>query len=115
MDFGTSRASTTSVTSSLVTMVRRCKRPANQSPVHGSSVPSCFNPQYGVRIGAEHGEEKLLALYSEMGRALARFSGWRAACFVANPHFAEAFAHAAIMAKPASNAKLRDTFLVFQL
>ena len=30
----------------------------------------CFNPPYGVRIGAEHGEEKLLALYSDMGRAL---------------------------------------------
>ena len=75
----------------------------------------CFNPPYGVRIGAEHGEEKLLALYSDMGRALARFSGWRAACFVANPHFVEAFAHAPTMTKPASNANLRGTFLVFQL
>ena len=45
----------------------------------------CFNPPYGVRMGAEHGEKKLLALYSDMGRAFARFSGWRAACFVANP------------------------------
>jgi putative N6-adenine-specific DNA methylase len=75
----------------------------------------CFNPPYGVRIGAEHGEEALLALYSDMGRALARFSGWRAACFVANPHFVEAFAHAPTMTKPASNANLRGTFLVFQL
>ena len=75
----------------------------------------CFNPPYGVRIGAEHGEEQLLALYSDMGRALARFSGWRAACFVANPHFVEAFAHAPTMTKPASNANLRGTFLVFQL
>ena len=32
-----------------------------------------------------------------MGRAFARFSGWRAACFVANPNFVEAFAHAPIM------------------
>jgi putative N6-adenine-specific DNA methylase len=75
----------------------------------------CFNPPYGVRIGAEHGEEKLLALYSDLGRALARFSGWRAACFVANPRFVWAFAHAPIMTKPASNANLRGTFLVFQL
>src|SRR5467141_738033 len=75
----------------------------------------CFNPPYGVRIGAEHGEEKLLALYSDMGRAFARFSGWRAACFVANPNFVEAFAHAPTMTKPASNANLRGTFLVFQL
>ncbi len=75
----------------------------------------CFNPPYGVRIGAEHGERKLLALYADMGRALARFRGWRAACFVANPHFVEAFAHAPIMAKPASNANLSGTFLVFQL
>jgi 23S rRNA G2445 N2-methylase RlmL len=75
----------------------------------------CFNPPYGVRIGAEHGEETLLALYSDMGRAFARFSGWRAACFVANPRFVEAFAHAPTMTKPASNANLSGTFLVFQL
>ena len=41
--------------------------------------------------------------------------GWRAACFVANPNFVEAFAHAPTMTKPASNANLRGTFLVFQL
>src|SRR6266850_3057352 len=75
----------------------------------------CFNPPYGVRIGAEHGEEKLLALYSDMGRAFARFSGWRAACFVANPNFVEAFAHAPTMTKPASNANLRGAFLLFHL
>ena len=75
----------------------------------------CFNPPYGVRIGAEHGDEQLLALYSDLGRALARFRGWRAACFVANPNFVEAFAHAPIMTKPASNADLRGAFLVFQL
>jgi putative N6-adenine-specific DNA methylase len=75
----------------------------------------CFNPPYGVRIGAEHGEEALLALYADMGRAFARFRGWRAACFVANPKFLDAFAHAPIMTKPASNADLRGAFLVFQL
>jgi 23S rRNA G2445 N2-methylase RlmL len=68
-----------------------------------------------VRIGAEHGEEELLALYSDLGRALARFGGWRAACFVANPKFVWAFGHAPTMTKPASNANLRGTFLVFQL
>jgi 23S rRNA G2445 N2-methylase RlmL len=75
----------------------------------------CFNPPYGVRIGAEHGDGELLALYRDMGDALARFSGWRAACFVANPRFVEAFGHAPTMTKPASNANLRGTFLVFQL
>ena len=75
----------------------------------------CFNPPYGVRLGAEHGEEKLLALYSDMGRAFARFSGWRAACFVANPNFVGAFAHAPTMTKPGSNANLHGAFLVFQL
>jgi 23S rRNA G2445 N2-methylase RlmL len=75
----------------------------------------CFNPPYGVRIGAEQGEKKLLALYSDMGRAFARFSGWRAACFVANPHFVGAFGHSPIMTKPASNADLPGAFLVFQL
>ena len=75
----------------------------------------CFNPPYGVRIGAEHGEDELLALYADMGRALARFSGWRAACFVANPRFVYAFGHPPTMTKPASNANLRGWFLVFQL
>ncbi len=75
----------------------------------------CFNPPYGVRIGAEHGDEQLLALYSDMGRALASFRGWRAACFVANPEFLGAFGHSPIMTKPASNADLRGAFLVFQL
>jgi len=75
----------------------------------------CFNPPYGVRIGGEHGDETLLALYADMGRALARFRGWRAACFVANPHFVDAFGHAPTMTKPASNANLRGLFLVYQL
>ncbi len=68
-----------------------------------------------MRIGAEQGEEALLALYADMGRALTRFSGWRAACFVANPRFVWAFGHAPTMTKPASNANLSGTFLVFQL
>jgi 23S rRNA G2445 N2-methylase RlmL len=75
----------------------------------------CFNPPYGVRIGAEQGEDRLLALYSAMGRALARFRGWRAACFVANPHFVGAFGHTPAMTKPASNADLRGAFFLFQL
>ena len=74
----------------------------------------CFNPPYGVRIGNEGGRDRLLALYSGMGRAFARFRGWRAACFVANPHFIEAFGHAPVMTKPASNAELRGAFFTFQ-
>ena len=75
----------------------------------------CFNPPYGVRLGAEEGSDKLLALYSGMGKAFARFKGWRAACFVANPRFVDAFGHAPVMTKPASNAELRGAFLVFEL
>ena len=75
----------------------------------------CFNPPYGVRMGAEEGEDKLLALYSDLGRAFARFKDWRAACFVANPRFVDAFGHAPVMTKPGSNADLCGAFLVFEL
>ena len=74
----------------------------------------CFNPPYGVRIGAEAGEGKLLDLYADIGRALARFRGWRAACFVANPRFVDAFGHAPAMTKPATNAELPGAFLLYQ-
>jgi putative N6-adenine-specific DNA methylase len=74
----------------------------------------CFNPPYGVRIGREDGEDKLLELYSTMGRVMGRFTGWRAACFVANPHFVEAFGHFPTMSKPATNAELTGAFLVYQ-
>ena len=74
----------------------------------------CFNPPYGVRIGREDGDEKLLELYATMGRVMGRFTGWRAACFVANPHFVEAFAHFPTMSKPATNAELTGAFLVYQ-
>src|SRR6266516_3856679 len=73
----------------------------------------CFNPPYGVRLSAG-AEKRLLALYSDMGRVLSRFSGWRAACFVANPRFEEMFAHAPVMTKPATNAELRGNFLVYE-
>ena len=75
----------------------------------------CFNPPYGVRIGGEAGEEKLLELYADMGRVLARFRGWRAACFVANARFVEAFGHFPAMTKPATNAELPGAFLLYQL
>jgi putative N6-adenine-specific DNA methylase len=75
----------------------------------------CFNPPYGVRMGGEEGEAKLLDLYADMGRALARFRGWRAACFVANPRFVGAFGHVPTMTKPATNAELPGAFFVYQL
>ena len=75
----------------------------------------CFNPPYGVRIGGEAGEEKLLELYADVGRVLARFRGWRAACFVANARFVEAFGHFPVMTKPATNAELPGAFLLYQL
>ncbi len=67
------------------------------------------------RIGREGGERQLLDLYAGMGRALARFRGWRATCFVANPRFVEAFGHYPTMTKPASNADLSGAFLVYEL
>jgi len=67
----------------------------------------CFNPPYGVRMGAPKD------LYADMGRAFARFKGWRGACFVANTEFVEAFGHRPTMTKPASNAELRGAFLTF--
>ena len=75
----------------------------------------CFNPPYGVRIGGEAGEEKLLELYADMGRVLARFRGWRAACFVANARFVSAFGHFPAMTKPATNAELPGAFLLYEL
>ena len=75
----------------------------------------CFNPPYGVRIGGEAGEDRLLDLYADMGHALARFTGWRAACFVANPRFVEAFGHFPTMTKPATNAELPGAFLTYDL
>jgi 23S rRNA G2445 N2-methylase RlmL len=74
----------------------------------------CFNPPYGVRIGGEAGEENLLDLYADTGRALARFRGWRAACFVANPRFVYAFGHSPAMTKPATNAELPGAFYLYQ-
>jgi putative N6-adenine-specific DNA methylase len=74
----------------------------------------CFNPPYGVRMGAEDGDKKLMALYSDAGRVLSRFKGWRAACFVANPRFVGAFGHRPAISKPASNAELRGAFLVYE-
>ena len=78
----------------------------------------CFNPPYGVRMGTEdaegEGERPLLDLYAGMGRAFARFRGWRGACFVANPKFVDAFGHAPTMTKPASNADLPGAFLTYQ-
>ena len=75
----------------------------------------CFNPPYGVRIGGEQGERALLDLYAGMGRAMRRFPGWRAACFVANPRFIEAFGQEPAMKKPATNADLPGAFLGFNL
>ena len=74
----------------------------------------CFNPPYGVRIGGEAGEENLLDLYADMGRALSQFTGWRAACFVANARFVYAFGHSPTMTKPATNAELPGAFYTYQ-
>jgi 23S rRNA G2445 N2-methylase RlmL len=75
----------------------------------------CFNPPYGVRMGGDAGEKTLLELYQQMGRALAKFRGWRAACFVANPRFVHSFGHRPAMTKPATNAELKGAFLLYEL
>jgi 23S rRNA G2445 N2-methylase RlmL len=72
----------------------------------------CFNPPYGVRLGTDPADKKLL--YADMGRAFARFKGWRGACFVANPHFVGVFGHRPVITKPASNADLRGAFLTYE-
>jgi putative N6-adenine-specific DNA methylase len=74
----------------------------------------CFNPPYGVRIGGEGGDEPLLDLYADVGRALSQFKGWRAACFVANARFVYAFGHSPTMTKPATNAELPGAFFTYQ-
>lgn len=89
----------------------RQKLPGSQAMASGVF---CFNPPYGVRIGGEGGERKLLSLYADMGRALGQFTGWRGACFVANPRFVDAFGHEPTMTKPATNAELPGAFLTFQ-
>jgi putative N6-adenine-specific DNA methylase len=74
----------------------------------------CCNPPYGVRIGGEAGEQRLFDLYAGMGRAFSRFHGWRAAIFVANRGFIDAFGHEPTMMKPATNAELPGAFLTYQ-
>jgi putative N6-adenine-specific DNA methylase len=72
-----------------------------------------FNPPYGHRLqGGEHGPERL---YAELGRAMKRFDGWRAAVIVANENFARAFGARPSSAKPTTAAGLRAEFLIFDL
>jgi len=72
-----------------------------------------LNPPYGRRL--EGGESGVLHLYSELGRALKRFDGWRAAVIVANERFKQAFKARPSMAKPTTAAGLRAEFLLFDL
>ena len=75
-----------------------------------------MNPPYGERLDAGRDRE-LLRLYRDVGRACARFEGWRTAVFVAHPGFREAFGGGigrdARVIKPASNAQLRGWFLLY--
>ena len=75
----------------------------------------CFNPPYGVRMGAEQAKRSCSrstptwAAPSRASAAGARPVSSRTRSFV------EAFGHPPAMTKPASNAELRGNFLVFQL
>jgi putative N6-adenine-specific DNA methylase len=72
-----------------------------------------FNPPYGRRIQGEGGD--VLRLYRDLGRALKRFHGWRAAVIVANEGFKMAFHSRPSLTKPTSAAGLRAQFLLFDL
>ena len=74
-----------------------------------------LNPPHGVRLTGPGGAAGLPRLYRELGRALGRFSGWRAAVFTAHPEFLEAFGHAPRVSKPTSNAGLSGAMHVFEL
>jgi putative N6-adenine-specific DNA methylase len=72
-----------------------------------------INPPYGHRMQGE--ESGVLPLYGELGRALKRFDGWRAAVIVANERFKGAFKARPSMVKPTTAAGLRAEFLLFDL
>jgi len=72
-----------------------------------------FNPPYGHRMkGGERGPEQL---YADLGRAMKRFDGWRAAVIVGNESFARAFGARPSSAKPTTAAGIRAEFLMFEL
>ena len=73
----------------------------------------CFNPPCGVRIGAEHGDE-LLALYSDMGRALA-LPRLARGLFRRQPELCGGLLSRADHDETCEHADLRGAFLVFQL
>ena len=72
-----------------------------------------FNPPYGRRM--KGGGAGVQQFYRELGRALKRFGGWRAAVIVANEGFTRAFNARPSLVKPTSVAGLRAEFLVFDL
>jgi len=72
-----------------------------------------FNPPYGHRMHG--GEGDVLQLYRDLGRALRRFDGWRAAVIVANEGFERAFNLRPYLSTPTSAAGLRAELLVFDL
>jgi 23S rRNA G2445 N2-methylase RlmL len=70
------------------------------------------NPPYGERLGATD-DDRLLALYADLGRAMRRFRGWRAGILAAHPAFEHAFGGKPSMKKPLANAQLRSYFFVY--
>lgn len=69
------------------------------------------NPPYGERLSPP----ELRELYRDLGRWCRQFRGWRAAFLVANPEFEPAFGGRARIKKPLTNARLRSTFLMYDL
>ena len=74
----------------------------------------CFNPPYGVRIGAEEGDEKLLELYADMGRT-SRASAGGAPPVSLRTRDSSTRSDTPTMTKPATNAELPGAFLTYDL
>jgi putative N6-adenine-specific DNA methylase len=72
-----------------------------------------FNPPYGRRMGGKG--DDVLRLYRDLGSALKRFDGWRAAVIVANEDFKGAFNLRPSMVKPTVASGVRSEFMVFDL
>jgi 23S rRNA G2445 N2-methylase RlmL len=72
-----------------------------------------LNPPYGERMQA--GAAGVVSLYTQLGQALKRFDGWRAAVIMGNEDFIPAFNARPAMAKPTMTAGIRAEFLLYEL
>jgi len=71
-----------------------------------------FNPPYGERIGDRQG---LSSLYSNIGKTLKRYPGWKAAVLVTDPQFAKAMGLESQRQIPLFNGPIEGRLLLFNL